>query len=912
MKDRLMRLFAAALAVFLLSGLTAGTSGFPRVMAGEKTLTVNLDIGEEVYYGSYHTRFYTVDGQTAYCLEPQKLWPASGEYEARRLESGGLRKALYYLYGGPGYDDYVEEYGYIGFSGKQEKADEYCMSHCIAAYFYLGSDDAFIGLDSARARELKQKAEQIRAMPEPPEYFNAFIFETSENKQVMGGTGADLSGSVEIYKQSSRPEWTEGNPCYSLENAVFGLFEPGKDEPFRRIVTDENGYGRADDIRIGEYEIRELENPAGYTLDDEAVKISVRENETTVFKCADAPYYYPAGLVLRKTDADTGEAKAQGSASLSDAWFTVRFYPGHYDGDPAKTGVKAERTWVLRSDDEGRVFLSDEAKISGDPFYQNESGENILPLGTVTFEETKAPEGYLINEEIIVRKTEISGDKETDTVFRMPEVPEQVVKGHIQIVKFAQAEDPEQEQRQPLEGIRFSITSKTTGRTTVIETDENGYASTMQTEEGGLAYDTYVIREENAPEGFIPADSFEAAIDKDGETLYYILENRQILSPVKLVKKDASTGNVIPRAGARFALLDEEKKPLLLETHYPEHTMSHIFTTDESGSFVLPEKLPAGVYYFQELTPPEGYVLNESLLRFEISEDHDMADPLTVEFENEPAAEKLRVIKTDADSGRAMEGVRFDILAAEDIVTPDGTVRLKAGETAGTIVTGADGTGWSEELFPGKYNIVEKKTADGYMLPESPREVELLYREGKGVDVMIENYRTRITDTSAVWKKSGAKRAEAGSESVITDTVEMDYLNAGTEYILRGAVADGETGEPVIIDGKPVEAETRFTPRQPEMAVDMDFTVDSAELAGRRLVIYEYLYLGETLLSSHEDKEDMGQSVEILERAETAVRTGDELPDAEDTVFMAASSAAAGIAVVGIRAALRWRRRRVK
>ena len=169
--------------------------------SGEK-ITVNLDIGEEVFYGSYHTRFYTVDGQTAYCLEPSKPWPSSGAYEAQRLEAGSLRKSLYYLYGGPGYKAYVEKYGYFGFSGKMVKADEYCMSHCIAAYFYLENNNAFIGLSDEQIRGLKQKAANIRSLPEPPEYFNAFIFNTSGSRQVMGGTGKALTGSVEIYKKS--------------------------------------------------------------------------------------------------------------------------------------------------------------------------------------------------------------------------------------------------------------------------------------------------------------------------------------------------------------------------------------------------------------------------------------------------------------------------------------------------------------------------------------------------------------------------------------------------------------------------------------------------------------------------------------------------------------------------------------
>lgn len=922
------RFLAVLLSLFILAGVPAATGIFfvhaeeqseeVRLMAdsssGEK-ITVNLDIGEEVFYGSYHTRFYTVDGQTAYCLEPSKPWPSSGAYEAQRLEAGSLRKALYYLYGGPGYKAYVEKYGYFGFSGKMVKADEYCMSHCIAAYFYLENNNAFIGLSDEQIRGLKQKAANIRSLPEPPEYFNAFIFNTSGSRQVMGGTGKALTGSVEIYKKSGQPEWTDGSACYSLEGAVFGLFEPGKDTPSYRITTNRDGYGRADNVRIGKYEIRELESPEGYVLDYEKKNIVVENNQVSTYSCTDEAYYYPAELILQKADADTGKPAGQGSAVLSDALFTVRFYPGYYDMDPAEAGVKAARTWVMKSDSQGRVILSEKAKVSGDPFYQTASGENVLPLGTVTFEETEAPEGYLLNEEVIVRQVTVSGSGQTDTVFQYPEILDQVIRGHIKIVKFREDADSEQEQKSPLPGIRFRITSKTTGKTTVIETDENGCASTDRNSEGGrngLVYDTYTISEENAPEGFMPVDDFEVTIDEEGEILYYILENKQIFSPVKLIKKDSTTGKVIPAAGAEFELLDAEKNPLTMTAHYPSGMESHTFSTDENGCFILPEKLPVGIYYFREITAPEGYLLNEELLEFQVKEGHDWQEPVEVEFEDEPAMEKIRLKKTDAESGKGLEGVYFDIIAKTDIVTPDGTLRMKAGEKAGTMVTGTDGTACSEELFPGTYEIVETKQAAGYMLPLSPYEVQVEYREGKGVQVMIENNRSSITDTTAVWKKSGAKWTEAGEESAITDTVELEYLNKGEEYTLKGIVMDAATGEALLADGEPVEAEVRFTPRQSETAVEMEFALDSLQFAGKRLVIYEYLYLGDTLLSSHDDIEDAGQMVEIRERAEEAVKTGDEIPDISGTALMAASSAAAGFAVAGMKTVLRRQKRRGK
>ena len=132
-------------------------------------------------------------------------------------------------------------------------------------------------------------------------------------------------------------------------------------------------------------------------------------------------------------------------------------------------------------------------------------------------------------------------------------------------------------------------------------------------------------------------------------------------------------------AGAEFELLDEEKNPLTMTVHYPSETVCRTFVTDESGGFILPEKLPAGTYYFRETAAPGGYLLNENLLEFRITEGHDWEEPFVAEFEDEPAREKILVQKTDAGTGLGIEGVHFDIFAKEDITTPEGTVRLKAG-----------------------------------------------------------------------------------------------------------------------------------------------------------------------------------------------------------------------------------------
>ena len=733
--------------------------------------TVHLTVGEKVYYGTYSTNRFSVDGKPAYCLEPLKATPESGSYEAEMLETGDLRKGLYYAYGGPGHSAYVEKFGYLGSGEGYDENREYCMSHCILSYLYSGSPDAFTGLTDSEAQMLMAHIGQMMSMPDPPEAFCAFVFGTGSG-QAMGGSGKDRTGMLELYKESDRTDWTEGNPCYSLKGAVFGVYSPGAQAPLYEITTDENGYGLIEELPIGTYEIAEIKSPEGFALDKARYTVTVGDGEVCRYRCVDQAQNHPLETVLIKIDSETGEQSAQGSGSLAGAEFEVKWYAGYYESDPAADGITARKSWILRTDDKGRLLLSDEAKVSGDEFFRNSSGEITLPLGTAVIRETKAPEGYLLNDEVLVRQITPSGDGATDTLYQTPEVPEQVIRGDLQIVKFLGSEDDEEDQKTPLEGIVFTVTSKTTGEKIRITTDENGYASTARGdgERGGLVFDTYVVSETETPEGLEPVGDFEITISEEGSTLYYILENREILSPVRLIKTDAETGRTVPLAGAGFRLLDAEKEPIIMEVRYPSGEACEIFCTDESGSLVLPEKLPPGTYYFQEAEAPYGYLLEEGLLEFTITEGHDWEEPFTVVFPDRPAKGRICIEKTDAETGEPLAGTVFEIRAGEDITAPDGTILLGAGETAGTLTTGEDGRAQSDELFLGKYEITETAQTPGYVRSTDVYEAELVYKD-QTTPVVTETVKISNAPTVLVIDKkesSSEKRLEGAEFTVRT------------------------------------------------------------------------------------------------------------------------------------------------
>ena len=794
-KMRKWKLSAAAI-LFLISAMCMQWGNRTETAAAGET--VALTVGREIYYGTYSTNYFDADGKTAYCLEPLKDTPDPGQYAVVPLDGGAVRKGLYYVYGGPGYAVYQERFGSIGIGGRYSEDDQYCMSHCILSYLYSGNETAFTGLDSSAVAELRTAAERIAGLPDPPEAFYAFLFNTGGSGQVMGGSGSDRTGGIEIRKRSDHPEWTEGNPSYSLGGAVFGIYRPGEELPSWEVTTDENGYASLSDIPIGSYEIAEIKSPPGFSGEGGRREIHVDENSVYTYECVNTAAYYPAGILLKKTDAETGENTPQGAGSLEGAEFEVKYYHGYYDSDPGEMSLLPERTWTFRTNADGELCFTEESKTGGDGFYTNGAGENVLPLGTVTIREVKAPEGYLLNENIYVEKIRQEGSGPADTVYHAPEVPEQIIRGDLQLVKFREDEDENQDQKTSLEGIVFTVASKTTGEEIQIITDENGYASTKgEGGKGGLVYDTYVVREENPPDGLLPVGDFEITVTEEGKTLYYILEDKRIFSPVRLVKKDADSGETVPIAGAEFQLLDENREPVVMTVHYPQETAHSSFKTDETGSFVLPERLSAGIYYFRELNAPAGYLLNKEPVKFEVREDHEWGDPFVVEFSDRPAMGKIHIKKTDEDTGKAVSGAKFEITAKEDILTPAGSVRIPAGSTVGTIVTDENGEGQSDSLYLGRYEIRETEQPQGYVLPEKIYEVGLEYNgqetELVSAEAEITNKPTKITlkkkeegtETGlkgvkfAVWPKETPEKEKL----YITDEegrIEIKYLAPGT------------------------------------------------------------------------------------------------------------------------------------
>lgn len=629
--------------------------------------------------------------------------------------------------------------------------------------------------------------------------------------QAISGTASihrDYNGYAKVNKKSTNPAMTDGNSCYSLAGGVYTFYSNAAcTSAVGTVTTDASGNTNTIELPIGTSWMKETKAPKGFALDRTVYKVTVNANQTTTVYCKDIPQSDPIGVLLGKIDWETNQNKPQGSASLAKAQFTVKYYTTLDETNLNSSTLK--RSWVLETNENGWCYFSPEFKVGGDDFYYMSNGDVSIPLGTITIEETKAPEGYLINDEVFVRKITTEGYDELVYTYNEPEIKEEVVRGDFEIAKFGAHISETSGIKRPLEGVRFSITSDTTGDMMgTIVTDKDGFAHTKQlgvSDRGNLPYDTYTVSETYTPDGYDPVGDFKVTVREEGVTLRYILENTEIFAPIQVIKKDASTGKTVPRAGATFQMLDEDLNPIELTiTHYPHVVKSDTFTTDENGSFVFPEAFDHGKYYLKEIKAPDGYLLNTELLEITVDSMHDWENPMVIEFFDENQMGKIRLKKVDSDTGEALSGAEFEVIAADDVVTPDGTKRYSKGDVVDTLVTDADGQAVTKEVYLGDYDVTETKSPPGYVVDTKPHRVTVAYGDQEIPVVMVDlgkigNKPTKMiitkvkagSDTPLPGVKFNVWRKGADSDDVDDMAVKEEYTTDNDGRITLRHLAPG-------------------------------------------------------------------------------------------------------------------------
>lgn len=483
------------------------------------------------------------------------------------------------------------------------------------------------------------------------------------------------------------------------------------------VTTNANGEINIANLAPGNYQISEYTDVKYVPQDTQTVTIVSGQTTSVQFS-----------NVLKKfrvnvTKQDYEKGHAQGDAKLSGALY------GLFKGND----LVAQYTT-----DQNGSFITDYYVCGKD----------------WTIKEIAPSEGYLLNDTVY----KVGADPKDYTVEynNAPDmtVMEQVIKGKISIIKHT--DDGETQIETPEKGAEFQVYLKSSGsfvnadkdeRDTIV-CDQDGFASTKL-----LPYGVYTVHQTKGWDGREKITDFDVFINTDGKTYKFLINNKNFESYLKVVKLDKETGKRIPYEGAAFEIYDSNNHRITMQYTYPQVTSIHTFYTNKEGYLITPEKLPYGDYTLKEVQAPYGYVLDDTPVPFSITQENSSTDTgvtvvkvkardvaqkgvinITKTGEIFSSVEENKGVYTPKYSVGNLKGAVFEIYAAEDITTLDGTVRYEQGALVDTVTTDDDGVAKSKELYLGKYTVIEKTAPNGYVHNSTKYDAELTYA-GQNVSV---------------------------------------------------------------------------------------------------------------------------------------------------------------------------------
>lgn len=589
-------------------------------------------------------------------------------------------------------------------------------------------------------------------------------------------------GYIDLKKTSANPDMTNNSRLYSLEGAKYGIYEG--DSLVQELTTDVNGYAKSSLLLEGKYTVKEISASKGYKVDTESHSVTVTRGQTTTANVTESPTNDPVGIQIIKNDIENGESIPQGGATLEGAEFTIKYYNDFYNRQ-ADLPAKATRTWVVKTIQlsNGKYYANIQldkciVKEKSDPLYKEE-GLVTLPLGTITIQETKAPEGYFLENATLSDKngsttrvdngvfmTQINqrGDSAFVYAGNTPIVSDKVKKQRIQLFKSGEREGISGVVK-GLQGAEFTWKLKTevdnvgwdNAKTyAVITTNENGRAITDY-----LPYGKYLVRETKTPKDYMTAPDFTVSVTKDSSE-YNELEqvklvsvnNKPFASYVRLVKVDEDTGKKVTLNSASFKIKDAQGNYVVQKVSgtkvdtFTTNSDNEIIPVVEKGTVTLPLMLNAGTYTIEEIKTPKGFLDLEKPVEFVISSTYDYdvdedADPIVeVKIKNRQPKGEIKLNKTvmdlDTDTDLVdrsdLSKIQFVLKAKEDIYSSiDGSLMFEKDSVITTENSGAI-VNTGSEVGNGIYALSLDGHLDISNLPMSTKGASYYLQEVKTLD----------------------------------------------------------------------------------------------------------------------------------------------------------------------------------
>ena len=642
--------------------------------------------------------------------------------------------------------------------------------------------------------------------------------------QDLGQFFAELAvGNGKIQKSSSNTTVTNGNDCYSLSGATYGVYsDKGCTKSVATLTTNANGNTDTVELRAATYYVKETKAPKGFQLDKNVYTMTVKVNETTTLKVSDKPKVTDTLVELFKIDMEISKATPQGNASLEGAEFVWKYYDGYYTKDNLPS--EPTRTWTTKTiaekDSNNEVHyitrLADSYKVLGDSFY-TQNGTICLPLGTITVEEKTAPNGYLLegaymqaagsSEQIKgVYVAQITEDGELAALSGSNQysVLDKVIRGGVKIQKRdLETKDTKAQGSATLKDTAFAIISlnenpvlvegKLYKKNETVKTIQTGIDGIATTTADLLPYGKYKLEETKAPEGYLTdgAKAIEFPITENGKIVDLTDESHSIYNQIKR----GNLEGVKIGAGTHKRLANVPFKITSKTTGE-----SHIIVKDKNGQFSTASD------WASHKKNTNAETSSEDGIWFGTSEPDDSKGALLYDT--------YEIEELSCESNKGMKLIpAFEVVVSRNKVTID-------------------------------------------------------------LGTLTDEYEKEITIHTTATDKNGKKEIEAGKDLTIVDTVTLEGLEIGTKYKLSGWQMIKEENAKLTIDGKEVTNDYEFTADKENMEVQIEFTFDGSALGGKQLVTFEELYdmtnpEEPKKVTEHKDINDEGQTVTIKEVPET-------------------------------------------
>ena len=806
---------------------------------------------------TYSTEMYVGDKLvgTSLCVSP-RLWgpEMDGVWAGKVYEVSApmFVKALYYGPYGPGSDVISDVTGYT-----DEDALN-IIAHVAASEIYarLGYGNAAVneGLIAASGKlknAVYKYVNYIANLDKPSGYYgyvtegNGYTSEGGLHQNFAFGSFGLTKGSAQVKKVSSAPEMTNGNSCYSLEDATYWIYTSEADAKARgdagrvsggTLITDANGVSGTFQLDPGTYYMIEVEAPRGFKRSDDVIPFTITSYNTTVVTATDAAADEPAIYIDKKCkDAKPGVP----FNSLEGTEFTVNYYNGYYD-DASSLPSNATKTWVIKVLKTGELFkasLDDEHFVSGDSFYRDGNNNIILPLGTITVKETKAAKGYVndgtfggaamyigkiqadSSDSSGAKIVDIQGTRSTSNTFEVDDTPE-------------------------------PPNVRTTATDTLTDS-HSAYPGSEVTIKDEVVYENLIVGSTYTLKGEL-LDRNTGLVIKDANG-----------NPVTAEKKfvpESVNGSVTIYFTFPADRSFRGKTTVAGETLVPEKgdPIVHADITDEAQTIRFPKISTTAV----------GSETEEHL----VLADEDAKIDDTVTYENLVVGQEytLKGVVMDKATGKPLL-VNGEEVRAEKTFTPD---ENNASEVISFTFDASD--------LAGKALVVFEELYVGETLVAEHEDIKDL-----GQTVTVPNV---ITD--AYDKTTGKKNTLAAEDQVVIDKISYDKLIAGKAYEVSGEVKikdedaenfdDAETVPSVIVaaTGNGIitfdDEKVTFTPYGTEGEIVsgeliVSFKVDGSYLAGEEIVVGETVKYKGKKVAVHRDINDDRQTDYVPDGKTTAI-----------------------------------------